>query len=58
VIDAREKKRAKDQAEGLTNLLLAEKLRWFADDIEGEGRTHLPAVMREAASRLESKGDT
>lgn len=41
----------KAEAEKLNEL--AAKLRRYADDIESEGRTHAPRVMREAASELE-----
>lgn len=53
MIDPRERERAKQKAIDLSVLELVEKLRWFADDVESEGRTHLPAVLREAAKRLE-----
>ncbi len=44
---------AQKQARELPTLQLAEKLRIFADDLESEGRSHAPAMLREAASRLD-----
>jgi hypothetical protein len=47
------KERARQKAIDLSTLELVAKLRYFADDVEAEGRTHLPALLREAAQRLD-----
>lgn len=51
-------KRAEMRATAATDRELSGLLRQFADEIESDGRAHLPTIMREAARRLtQREGD-
>ncbi len=42
----------------ISTIKIVERLMRYADDIESEGRSCAPAIMREAARRLEGSGPT